>query len=165
MTQVRYIKKKSLPKKGTMKSENMFLRHTPKAKAHEKYQGYQRINMGSVDEFSTICINPEFKDKINHLRKINKFNVCVFDDYMTHGNSFNAVRNLLESIGVNKIIFVSLGSFAKPFQKRDYAFIGDIYEPGYTYIPENSKVLDNIAYNDTAKDEVAELYEIFNSPN
>lgn len=74
--------------------------------------------MGANDEFSTLCINPDFKKKIDTLRKNNKFNVLIFDDYMTHGNTFNAVRVLLETLGVNKIIFVSLGSFNKPFQKR-----------------------------------------------
>ena len=162
MTQVRYIKKKQLPKKGAMKSENLLLRHTRKVKAHEKYQGYQRMNMGAVDEFSTLCINPEFKDKINQLRKTNKFNVCIFDDYMTHGNSFNAVRNMLGFMNVNKIIFVSLGSFAKPLQVRDYTLFGDIYAPGYDYILEKSEVINDISYNQSAKDEVAELYEIFN---
>ena len=118
--------------------------------------------MGAKEEFRTLCINPDFKNKINTLRKSGKFNVCIFDDYMTHGNSFNAVRNLLKQLGANQIIFVSLGNFGKPFQKKDYAINGDVYDIGYTYSPINSSI-KSLIYNDMAKDEISELYDIFNS--
>ena len=81
---------------------------------------------------------------------------------MTHGNSFNAVRNLLKQLGANQIIFVSLGNFGKPFQKKDYAINGDVYDIGYTYSPINSSI-KSLIYNDMAKDEISELYDIFNS--
>ena len=133
-----------------------------KQKAHLSYSTDQRIAMGAKEEFKTICINPDFKNKINALKKSGKFNVCIFDDYMTHGNSFNAVRNLLQQLGANKIIFVSLGNFGKPFQKKDYAITGDVYNTGYTYTLIGSSIKYFI-YNDAAKDEVSELYDIFNS--
>lgn len=106
MTQVRYIKGKRLPK-NTMNCDNLLIRHKPKNKAHEIYSAYDRFKLGAKDEFDTMFINPEFESKINRLKKQNKFNVMIFDDYMTHGNTFNAVRNLLKNIGANKIIFVS----------------------------------------------------------
>lgn len=118
--------------------------------------------MGAIEEFKTLCINPDFKNKINTLKKSAKFNVCIFDDYVTHGNSFNAVRNLLKNLGANQIIFVSLGNFGKPFQKRDYIINGDVYDIGYTYQLSNS-CIKSFIFNDTAKDEVSELYDIFNS--
>ena len=118
--------------------------------------------MGAREEFRTICINPDFKNKINTLKKSKKFNVCIFDDYMTHGNSFNAVRNLLQYLGANKIIFVSLGNFGRPFQKIDYAIKGDVFNTGYSYTPINFNT-KYLTYNDAAKDEVSELYDIFNS--
>ena len=65
--------------------------------------------LGAQDEFETLCINSDYKRRIERLKKEKRFNVIIFDDYMTHGNSFNAVRNLLENLGANKIIFVSLG--------------------------------------------------------
>lgn len=119
--------------------------------------------MGANDEFSTLCINPDFKKKIDTLRKNNKFNVLIFDDYMTHGNTFNAVRVLLETLGVNKIIFVSLGSFNKPFQKKDYIITGSVYKQGYKYDLISQETLNGFQYQETAKTEVAELYSIFNS--
>lgn len=161
MRQTRIIKGKHIPRNLTY-GENILLRKVPKQKAHLSYSADQRAVMGSIEEFKTLCINPDFKNKINTLRKSAKFNVCIFDDYMTHGNTFNAVRNLLKQLGANKIIFVSLGNFGKPFQKRDYTIEGDVYNIGYTYIPANSSI-KSLIYNDAAKDEVSELYDIFNS--
>lgn len=87
----------------------------------------------------------------------------IFDDYMTHGNTFNAARVLLETLGANKIIFVSLGSFNKPFQKKDYAITGSVYNQGYEYTIVGQETLNNFQYQEAAKTEVAELYSIFNS--
>ena len=161
MRQTRIIKGKHIPRNLTY-GENLLLRKLPKQKAHLSYSTDQRAAMGATEEFRTLCINPDFKNKINTLRKSGKFNVCIFDDYMTHGNSFNAVRNLLKQLGANQIIFVSLGSFGKPFQKRDYTITGDIYDIDYSY-NQVSYHIKSFTYNDMAKDEVAELYDIFNS--
>lgn len=162
MTQVRYIKGKRLPKNG-MQYDNLLIRHTQKRRAHEAYSGNARVNLKATDEFNTMIINPDFKNKIQKLRKENKFNVMVFDDYMTHGNTFNAVRNLLKAEGVNKIIFVSLGSFSQPFQKNDYSITGSVYQPGYTAVLKKTEVLYNYVSQAEAKQEVAELYDIFNA--
>lgn len=161
MRQTRIIKGKYIPRNLTY-GENLLIRKIPKQKAHLSYSTDQRASMGAIEEFKTLCINPDFKNKINTLKKSAKFNVCIFDDYVTHGNSFNAVRNLLKNLGVNQIIFVSLGNFGKPFQKRDYIINGDVYDIGYTYQLSNS-CIKSFIFNDTAKDEVSELYDIFNS--
>ena len=161
MTQVRYIKGKRLPK-NTMNCDNLLIRHKPKNKAHEIYSAYDRFKLGAKDEFDTMFINPEFESKINRLKKQNKFNVMIFDDYMTHGNTFNAVRNLLKNIGANKIIFVSLGSFNKPFQKKDYYIEGSVYDADYKASLTNEEELIHFEYQQQAKWEVAELYDIFN---
>ena len=161
MRQTRIIKGKHVPR-NLQNGENILLRISPKPKAHLSYSTDQRASMGAKEEFRTICINPDFKNKISTLKKSGKFNVCIFDDYMTHGNSFNAVRNLLQQLGANKIIFVSLGNFGKPFQKKDYTITGDVYNTGYTYTLINSST-KYLTYNDEAKDEVSELYDIFNS--
>ena len=77
-------------------------------------------------------------------------------------DTFNAVRNLLKYLGVNKIIFVSLGNFSRPFQKKDYIINGDVYKLGYTYQLVQS-TQQNLTYNYAAKNEIDELYNIFNS--
>lgn len=168
MTQVRLLKGKQLPKR--YKSDvpaaetNLLIRHTPKNQNHNGGRERQaRINLGARDEFRTLIINPDYKKRIDTLRREGRFNVCIFDDYMTHGNSFNAVRNLLEKLGANKIIFVSIGIFRSEFQRRDYTITGDVFSPGYTYQLETYQPLDNYEINSNAKKEVADLFDIFNS--
>ena len=80
---------------------------------------------------------------------------------MTHGNSFNAVRNLLKTLGANKIVFVSLGLFRNPFQKKDYMITGNVYEPGYISVLESETVLSDFEINNNAKREVSDLHDIF----
>lgn len=161
MTQVRYIKNKRLPK-NKMEYENLLKRGTQKMKAHMLPDQSSRLSMGGIHEFNTLFINSEYRDKIQKLKKEGRFNVVIFDDYMTHGNTFNAVRNLLKSLGANKILFVSLGNFGRPFQKIDYTISGDVYNLGYAYAKTSSSV-KYLTYNTNAKQEVSDLYDIFNS--
>lgn len=161
MTQVRYIKNKRLPK-NNMDYPNLLIRKAPKMQAHMLPDQSQRSTMGGIYEFNTLIINPEYKDKINRLKKAGKFNVAIFDDYMTHGNTFNSVRNLLKHLGANKIIFVSLGNFGRPFQKIDYQISGNVYDLGYSYTQTNATT-QYLTYNTNAKQEVSDLYDIFNS--
>lgn len=168
MTQVRLLKGKQLPKRYksdvSAAETNLLIRHTPKNQNHNGGRERQaRINLGAKDEFRTLIINPDYKKRIDTLRREGRFNVCIFDDYMTHGNSFNAVRNLLEKLGANKIIFVSIGIFRSEFQRRDYTITGDVFSPGYTYQLETYQPLDNYEINSNAKTEVADLFDIFNS--
>lgn len=160
MTQVRLIKNKRLPR--NIKDANLIQRVKPKTQAHMLPNQSARANMGANYEFNTLRINPEFKQKIERLKKEGRFKVCIFDDYMTHGNTFNAVRNLLKHLGADKIIFVSLGNFSRPFQKKDYKITGNVYDSGYSY-----KLLQStqqyLIYDEDAKDEIDELYNIFNS--
>lgn len=168
MTQVRLLKGKQLPKR--YKSDvppaatNLLIRHTPKNQNHNGGRERQaRINLGAKDEFATLMINPDYSKRIEKLRSERRFNVCIFDDYMTHGNSFNAVRNLLEKLGANKIIFVSIGIFMSPFQKRDYTITGDVFGRNYTYLLETCQPIEDYDINSSAKKEVSDLYNIFYS--
>lgn len=168
MTQVRLLKGKQLPKHYkadvTKAERNLLIRHTPKNQNHNGGRERQeRINLGATDEFGTLIINSDYKKRIETLRREGRFNVCIFDDYMTHGNSFNAVRNLLEELGANKIIFVSIGIFMSDFQRRDYTITGDVFRPGYRYELETHQPLENYQINSNAKQEVTDLYNIFHS--
>lgn len=164
MEQVRYIKNKRLPQsvyRQPPEEQNLLIRHTPKQQMHGGSQ-IGRSSIGGTLEFASLCINPAFEAKIKNLKRERKFNVVIFDDYMDHGNGFNAVRCLLESLGANKIIFVSMGIFRKQFQRKDYIISGNIYGAGYTYTLESQQVLTNYVINDSAKMEVEHLYDIFN---
>ena len=159
MQQVRYIKGKRLPH-NKMQCDNLLIRAFPKEKAHETDSSI-RAQKGPEVEFSTLYLNEEFADKIQRLRKAGRFNVCIFDDYMTFGNSFNAVRNILTHLGANKIVFVSLGNFGRPFERWDYDIQGNVFDIGYNY-RLISKTQLQPDYNYRAKEEVAALYEIYN---
>lgn len=169
MTQVRLLKKKKLPKNYMYDTNcepektNLLIRHTKKNKAHINHSADERVALGAEDEFSTIHINPDYRKRIDALKSDGRFNVCIFDDYMTHGNTFNAVRNLLESLGANKIIFVSMGLFRNPFQKKDYKITGSVYEKEYTYKLEDDTTLNDFEIDNDAKQEVSDLYDIFNT--
>lgn len=167
MTRTRLIKGRRLPKNKLYQAEareqNLLIRHTKKQRAHMKYNFSQRATMGCADEFATLCINPEFKDKIKKLRDEGRFNVCIFDDYTTFGNSFNAVRNLLKYLGANKIVFISLGSFVREFKKNNYEITGDVFSKNYTGKIISCESLSHAVYNTDAKAEVDALYDIFNS--
>jgi hypothetical protein len=168
MEQIRCLKgiqpvRRKYPEDFRNKDKNLLIRHTPKNKAHIGRSADERAELGGNDEFTTICINPDYKKRIKKLREKGRFNVCIFDDYMTHGNSFNSVRNLLESLGANKIVCVSLGLFRYPFQKRDYTISGDVYGKNYTFKLETCYRLINFEINEDAKEEVSDLYDIFNS--
>lgn len=167
MTQVRQLKGKQLPKRDMVNGEpeyaNLLIRHTKKQKAHIGRNSQERMNLGGKDEFATLYINPYYKNRIEKLREKGKFNVCIFDDYMTHGNSFNSVRNLLENLGANKIVFVSLGLFRNPFQKRDYTIRGSVYGKDYSWQLDKTEMLSDFDINELAKREVSDLYDIFNS--
>lgn len=164
MEQVRYIKNKRLPQsvyRQSPEEQNLLIRHRPKQQMHGGSQ-IGRSNIGATLEYASLCINPAFETKIKNLKRERKFNVVIFDDYMDHGNGFNAVRCLLESMGANKIVFVSMGIFRKQFQRKDYIISGNVYGAGYTYTLETKQVLTNFVINDSAKMEVDHLYDIFN---
>lgn len=143
--------------------KNLLIRHTHKAKAHMAKD--DRSTYGAAKEFATIKVNPEFKKMIDKLRSENQLNVCVFDDYLTHGNTFESVRNLLKSLGATKIIFVSLGSFCSCYEKNDYDIIGNVYSDAYKFTHiRNTKIYKlQMNINDKAKDEIISLYNIFNN--
>ena len=69
----------------------------------------------------------------------------------------------IESLGANKIIFISMGVFKKPFQKKEYTITGSVYKKDYSYQLTESSTLVDFRVNDNAKQEVSDLYDIFNS--
>lgn len=139
------------------KYRNLLVRHTPTNKSHETHRDI-RIKIGSKKHFETVRLNKGF------INKLHGKNICIFDDYLTHGNSFECARNLLRHAGVNKLIFVTLGRFVRPYQYQEYELTGDIYSPTYNYklIKRYEIPLTEFEINEEAKYEVENLHSIFN---
>lgn len=157
--QVRYFMNGKVPhsQKSYIDYPNILVRHTATTKSHYN-SDENRIKIGSARHFKTICLNNAYKNKL--LGK----NVCIFDDYLTHGNSFECARNLLKAAGVNKIIFVTLGTFRRNYQYQNYNFTGDLFSKNYDFKLANKRVIsrDEFEINNAAKDEVENLHNIFN---
>lgn len=143
----------------TPQINNVFLRSHQVQKSHNTNE-YIRKKNGSTIHLDSIYINDAYVDARGRNKLIGK-NVCIFDDYLTHGNSFEALRNMLKAAGANKIIFVSLGRFRKDYLYQNYEISGDLFKPnGFQY-----KLIDKqIAYgeyNNEARSELRSLNTIF----
>lgn len=160
--QVRYFMNGKVPPQTNtiywQNTNNILIRHTPTTKSHYD-NDYERIEYGATKHLNTIHLHPYYD-----LKKLRGKNVCIFDDYLTHGNSFECARNLLKAAGVNKIIFVTLGTFNKDYQYQNYNLSGDIFSPNYNYKLIDRSIIDRNSFkiNKQAKDEVENLHYIFN---
>lgn len=85
------------------KPDPIFIRHTATSKSSRE-KGDRQRNDYCQKHFQSILVNDKYK------RKLKGRVVCVFDDYLTYGNTFEALRNLLVKCEVKKIIFVSIGN-------------------------------------------------------
>jgi hypothetical protein len=132
---------------------NLFIRHTQITKSH-LMRREDRKKEGCVRHFKSIYLNDAYKGKLKGK------NICVFDDYLTHGNSFEAARNLLRKEGVNNIIFVSIGRFNNPYIYQEYAIDGDAYTSNYNYAIQMRSELNNSG-DVRARRELENLYKIF----
>lgn len=145
----RCLMKKRYAKEG----ENLFLRYTPIKQS--KYLGDSvREEQGAGRLLGSIYLNPDYSVK----GKV----VCIFDDYLTHGNTFEAMRNILKIAKAKKIIFVSLGRFKKDYIYQNYDIKGDVTTPnGFTF-KEITRTKILYRCNDKARREVENLHKIFN---
>ena len=167
MTHVRVLKGKRLPKnygeEVPVRDKNLLIRHKPKMQNHGGGRTSQeRTIIGAKEEFESLHLNPDYKKRMEKLAAEDRLNICIFDDYITHGNSFNAIRNILKKVGANRVVFVSIGSFVKDFQKWDYEILGDVFSPNYAYALVSQVALSNYRIDVTAKKEIKALYDIFN---
>lgn len=154
----RYCMKGAVPRSISHgdKPNNVFLRSNGILKSH-KMSHEERMKFGSTRHFDSIVINDAYAGG----RLKNKV-VCVFDDYLTNGNSFEAIRNILKKEKVKKIIFVSLGRFNRPYYYQNYEINGTVFEQGYQYTLINKKMICNGKFDDNARKEIENLYDIFN---
>lgn len=158
---VRFFMKGQIPRSLSNQPEknNIFLRHTQVKKSHETRADI-RQEQGATVHLESIYINDAYRKGKNG-SKLEGKNVCIFDDYLTHGNSFEALRNMLKKAGANKIIFVSLGKFRRNYIYQEYNIEGNVFEPnGFEYSLLNKEVKQG-TYNENARGEVRKLAEIF----
>jgi hypoxanthine phosphoribosyltransferase len=124
--------------------EPLFIRHTQAVKRSDIRDGNRRISNGCENQFETICINPKYK------KKLAGATVGVIDDFTSYGTSAETVRALLEKAGVEKIIFLTLGKFGRPYYRYTYKLEGDIFSPNYTATRLSIPVLLSGTSNDEA---------------
>lgn len=137
------------------KREPIFIRHSPTWKSHESYKNGK--NRFPCDRhFETIKINPVYNKKLKGRV------VCIFDDYLTNGTTFETARNLLLKAGVKKMFFVSIGRFGKKYYKQNYNIDGDVFTSSYTYTNIDSKIVYG-QFNSDAISEIETLYDIIYS--
>lgn len=143
---------------GKRQKEPLFIRHTEAPKSRNIKDLDKRLPCDR--HFDTIHINPVYRGKLKGK------NICVIDDYLTNGTSFETLRNLLLKEGVSKIVFVSLGRYRRTrgiqYLKQDFRLSGDTFSPNYEYELLGSEELTG-DYNNEAIDDIRELYDIIHN--
>ncbi|EJQ32409.1 hypothetical protein IEC_05421 [Bacillus toyonensis] len=136
----------------------LFIRHTAVNKSRNTDPEIRR-RLGCMKHFDSIVLNPYYSNKIKGQV------VCVIDDYITNGISFETARNLLLKAGAKKIILVALGRYRKGqhgiYQHEVYDLKGNITKPGYNYTLNSRENLIG-KYDNSARDEVRRIYDILN---
>lgn len=144
---------------GKRMKEPLFIRHTAVNKSH-KTAPAKRIREGCKKHFDSVLLNPYYSNRIKG--KV----VCVLDDYVTNGISFETARNLLVKAGADKVILLALGRFKRGkqgvYQNENYDIKGDITDKGYQYHLTSRENLVG-SYDDGAREEVNCIYEILYS--
>ncbi|MFB2515531.1 phosphoribosyltransferase [Lysinibacillus sp. OTC-L20] len=140
---------------GKKLSDPLFIRHTAIQKSH--YIQNQKDRLYCDRHFLSININPDYRKKIKG--KV----VCILDDYLTNGTSFETLKNLLMKAGAKKVIFVSLGRFRRSsgieYFKQDYKLSGDVFDTDYIFeLIDKEDIYGK--YNEQAREEIKALYDI-----
>lgn len=144
---------------GKRNKEPIFKRHTTVNKSHETSH-HTRLSVGCIKHLNSINLNPFYS------KKIKGKTICIIDDFLTNGTSFETARNLLVKAGAEKVIFLALGRFKRGthgiYQKEDYTIDGNVFEPGYKF-EINSKENCIGKYDETSRKEVRDIYNIIYS--
>lgn len=138
---------------GGKKKSPIFKRHTPIGKSHYIKDG---TRIPCDRHFNSISINPEYKGKLVGRA------VCIMDDYLTNGTSFETARNLLSAEGVRKMIFVSMGTFGNTYYKQDYSIEGDVTTADYRFSSIQRQAITG-DYNDGAMKDITELANLLSA--
>ncbi|MGN4447238.1 phosphoribosyltransferase [Bacillus cereus group sp. MYBK79-1] len=143
---------------GKRLTDPLFIRHTKIKKSHSFTNNDDRLYCER--HFPSMNINPDY------LKKLKGKTVCILDDYLNNGTSFETIRNLLMHAKVKKVIFVSLGKFRRnsgiEYYKQDYRLAGNIFTPEYSFKLQDESNINGV-YDTAAQDEIRELYNIIYS--
>lgn len=139
------------------KPQPIFIRHTPTSKSRFD-GGWQTQDPNYCQKhFRSIRVNERYKGKLKGRV------VCVFDDYLTNGNTFESLRNLLVACEVRKIFFVSIGKFRSNsencYVQKSFTISGDVYTGCYD-ATFNDCVLHDVNFNDAARRSLENLREL-----
>ncbi|MBU8908145.1 phosphoribosyltransferase [Desertibacillus haloalkaliphilus] len=144
---------------GRRMTEPLFIRHTKVEKSRNTSPD-TRLNQGCKKHFDSVILNPYYNSS-----RIRGKVVCVLDDYLTNGISFESARNLLLQAGARKVILLALGRYRRGsqgvYQQEVYNLTGRINKPGYNYELVSRRNLVG-TYDPEARDEVNRIYEILN---
>ena len=139
------------------KPQPIFIRHTATRKS--RFDG--RLARQRADycrkHFETILVNKTYQGKLKGRV------VCVFDDFLTNGNTFEAMRNLLVACKVKKIIFLSIGKFESrsenSYTQKSFNIQGDVHSTNYT--ATFTETLEHpVSFNHNARRELTNLKEL-----
>lgn len=135
----------------------IFKRHKQTLKSRDDNRAERLRDDYIQKHFRSIRVSEAYKDKLKGRV------VCVFDDYLTNGQTFEALRNLLVSCEVKKIILVSIGKFKKgselSYTQRHHSIKGDLYSGDYeaTFLKCEER---RFKINDAARRSLADLKEL-----
>lgn len=124
------------------KPEPIFVRHKQTRKSRHDSKEDRQCNDYCQKHFQSIHVNDGYRGKLKGRV------VCVFDDYLTQGNTFETLRNLLVACKVKKIIFISIGKFKRSnedkYIQKSFSIQGDVHTADYTAtfsraVPHNVK--------------------------
>ncbi|XP_077987292.1 uncharacterized protein LOC144441906 [Glandiceps talaboti] len=136
--------------------QQLFVRHTRVEKS--QFMGRERRCSKQLelckDHLYSINVNPAYRSKLKNKT------VCIVDDYITLGTTFESLRNLLKACDVKRVILFAIGKFwtksehSWPTHKSlSFKITGDVYEAGryqceYVREEDSWAVFDEYARNE-----------------
>ena len=111
------------------KPDDIFIRHTGVPKSRFDHKDDRQFPTYCQKHFTSIRVNDTYKGKLKGRV------VCVLDDYLNYGNSFECVRNILVHCKVKKLIFVAIGKFLTrgetSYVQKHFSISGDVCSKEY----------------------------------
>ena len=137
------------------KPEPIFVRHKVTNKSRFDRREVRQQNNYCQKHFESIYVNDKYKGKLRDRV------VCVFDDYLTHGSTFETLRNLLVSCKVKKIIFVAVGKFKQNFEyayaQKSFSIKGDVHKANKYTATFDNDARHAVEFDDDAKRSLRDL--------